>query len=235
VGPLRPHARPVQEPEYQQLVDLYFEESGFRALVRGLADGLGLQVLDVSLYGVVLEPTENSVFALKPSAYRSGNSADDRLLDGLVQVAIAVTIFPRARDLDESPDLARAPVTVEEVQTQIQIICDKLAEEARSEPDPEAADAEQGLIDAWRVYKRYTEAAETKDGRRSPRAVRSIILYNLERLHSYGCFMQVRDARGLAWQPTRKYQVQVQQLAATRIYYLVQQMLQRGASEEGMD
>ena len=48
---LRPLARPAQESEYRELVERYFDDGGFRVTVRELADGLGLQVLDVSEHG----------------------------------------------------------------------------------------------------------------------------------------------------------------------------------------
>lgn len=104
---LRPLARPAQEADYRDLVERYFDDGAFRTTVRELADGLGLHVLDVSEHGVVLAPHDDSIFALKPADFRGGSSkVDDRLLDGLAQVAIAATVFPRAGDLDEDPDIS---------------------------------------------------------------------------------------------------------------------------------
>ena len=61
---------------------------------------------------------DNSVFALKPSSFRSGQtSADDRLLDGLVQVAIVSAIYPKQRDLDEDTTDAKPPITVGDVES----------------------------------------------------------------------------------------------------------------------
>lgn len=90
---LRARERPAQAPEYQELVDRYLSRSDFRALVKELAQGLGLSILDISEYGMVLVPDVDSVFAFRPADFRATASTDDRLLDGLVQLAIATTIF----------------------------------------------------------------------------------------------------------------------------------------------
>ncbi|HCF62349.1 MAG TPA: hypothetical protein DFS52_30700 [Myxococcales bacterium] len=223
---LRPLARPAQEAEYRELVERYFDDGVLRNTVRELADGLGLHVLDVSEHGVVLAPMEDSIFALKPADFRPGSSkVDDRLLDGLAQVAIAATVFPRARDLDEDPDIVRSPVTVDEVETQLRQLCERLSEEARGAPDPSADDERRGLTEAWRVYMQRLDSMETRDSRKAMRATRRIIEYALDRLREFGCFTQVRQGSEVAWQPTRRYQVIVQQLAGTALFQLVRDAL----------
>lgn len=223
---LRPLARPAQEAEYRELVERYFDDAVFRTNVRELADGLGLHVLDVSEHGLVLAPQDDSIFALKPAEFRPGSSkADDRLLDGLAQIAIAATVFPRARDLDEDPDIVRAPVTVDEVEAQLRQLSERLSDEARSAPDPDAEDERRGLIEAWRVYMQRLDTMETRDLRKAMRATRRIIEYSLDRLREFGCFTQVRQGDETAWQPTRRYQVIVQQLAGTTLFQLVREAL----------
>lgn len=233
---LRPLARPAQEAEYQELVERYFDDSAFRTIVRELADGLGLHVLDVSEHGVVLAPMGDSIFALKPADFRPGSSkVDDRLLDGLAQVAIASTVFPRARDLHEDPDIVRAPVTVDEVDAQLRHLCERLSEEARSAPDPNAEDERRGLIEAWRVYMQRLDTMETRDSRKAMRATRRIIEYALDRLREFGCFTQVRQGAETAWQPTRRYQVMVQQLAGAAIFQLVREALEAPSPASSQD
>jgi hypothetical protein len=223
---LRPLARPAQEPEYRELVERYFDDGEFRTTMREVADGLGLHVLDVSEHGVVLAPQDESVFALRPADFRPGSSkVDDRLLDGLTQIAIAATVFPRARDLDEDPDIVRAPVTIDEVEALLRQLCERLAEEARGAPDPNADDEDRGLIEAWRVYMQRLETMETRDSRKATRATRRVIEYSLDRLRDFGCFTQVRQGTEAAWQPTRRYQVMVQQLAGTSLFQLVREAL----------
>jgi hypothetical protein len=227
---LRPLARPAQEAEYQELIKRYYDDAAFRSTVRELADGLGVHVLDVSEHGVVLAPQEESIFALKPADFRAGSSkVDDRLLDGLAQIAIASAVFPRARDLDEDPDIVRAPVTVDEVEAQLRRLCERLSQEARGAPDPNAADEHRGVIEAWRVYMQRLDTIETRDSRKATRATRRIIEYSLDRLHEFGCFTHVRHGSEPAWQPTRRYQVMVQQLAGTALFRLVREVLDAAA------
>ena len=136
----------------------------------------------------MLGPQDGSIFALRPADFHPGTSkADDRLLDGLAQLAIAATVFPRARDLDDDPDMVRPPVTVEEVEARLRQICERLSDESREAPDPAATDEVRGLVEAWRVYLRRLDTIETRDSRRAVRATRRIIEYSLERLREFGC------------------------------------------------
>lgn len=231
---LRPLMRPAQEAEYRELVDAYFDDSGFRDTVRSLADGLGLLVLDVSEHGMVLAPQDNSVFQLRPSEFRSTSSkAEDRLLDGLAQIAIAATVFPRARDLDEDPDITRSPITIDEVEAELRQLCERLADEARKQPDPPAANENAGLFEAWRIYLQRLESIETRDSRKAMRATRRIIEYSFERLREYGCFTQVRVGEESAWQPTRRYQILVQQLSSTALFQLVRTAIEPRPEGQG--
>jgi len=222
---LRPQARPAQEADYRRLIDRYLDEADFRALTRSVAEGLGLTVLDIGAHGLVLAPSMNSAFSLPASDFRSPSGyADDRLLDGLVQIAIATTVFPRARDLEDDPDLARSPVTVSEVSTQLKSLCAALSHANRDTPDPEASEEATGLYEAWRVYQRRLEGAS-----RSRRSTKRIIEHGLDQLRAHGCF--TRQAGVPGWRPTRRYQILVQDLAATRLYDEVQRVLAPCAGE----
>lgn len=224
---LRPRQRPGQEQEYAELVERYLTRPSFRSMVREVARGLGIDVLDAGSHGLVLGPTPDSVFALSPQAFRPAlTSAEDRLLDGLVQVAIATVVFPRARDLEEDPDLARPPVTIDEVEEQLRSLCTALQKATQEQPDP--LTTHEGLQEAWRVYQSRLDAMETADNRKAPRTTRRIIEYALERLRDHGCFTQGRDEKR-AWQPTRRYQVLVQELAATALFAEVRRALEAAA------
>ena len=216
---LQPRVRPIQNAEYLTLVREYMNRSEFRDVVAEMSDGLGLYVVDVSEYGMVLSPREESVFWMRASEFRQNNaSSDARLLDGLVQIAIAATIFPRAQDLEDSVDRPRPPVTIEEIDDGLRAICASLKAEF-AEEDPNMDDVRTGLYDAWRVYDNALSTRETKDGRQSRFATTRIIRFNLERLKEFGCFTETRTtSRKEAWQPTRRYNVLVQELAASRLF-----------------
>lgn len=229
---LRPRDRPAQEPEYLALVNRYLDDPGFKSMVHAVAAGLGLAVLDAGPHGVIVAAEgEDSPFALKPADFRPGSrTVDDRLLDGIVQIGIAATVFPRSRDLEDEATVARPPVTIDEVDDNLRALCERLAEAARGIPDPVADDDFAGLEEAWRLYQRRLSAAATRDNRQSEHATRRRIEVALERLAELGCF--VRQVRGEAaqYQPTWRYQVLVRDLAASRLFQSVRRRLETGGS-----
>lgn len=224
---LKPKSRPAQEQEYRELIDIYLDRSDFRELVRSVARGLGLIILSVDEHGIVLGPESGSIFALQPANFRSATSrtyTDDRLIDGLVVMAIAASIFPKARDLEESAAIVRPPSSVDEVEETLRQFCDRFAEEARGTPDPSLPDEEKGLIDAWRVYSKVLAAMETRDSRKAPRTTRRFIETAFERLREFGCFTKETRENQVFYQPTYKYQVLVKELAAAYAFQKVQQL-----------
>ena len=232
---LQPRMRPLQNAEYRELVREYMNRSEFRDVVAEMSDGLGLYVLNVSEHGIVLTPREGSVFWMRPSELRTGSSAttDRRLLDGIVQVTIAATVFPRARDLEDDVNRPRPPVTVDEIDDTLRAICASLKKEFAN-ADPDMDDVRTGIYDAWRVYDSTLAVRETKDGREASSTSTRIIKYNLEKLKEYGCFSETRYAGKDAWQPTRRYNVLVQDLAASRIYDEIMRIQAKFASDGGV-
>ena len=233
---LQPRMRPLQNAEYRELVREYMNRSEFRDVVAEMSDGLGLYVLNVSEHGIVLTPREGSVFWMRPSELRTGSSAttDRRLLDGIVQVTIAATVFPRARDLEDDVNRPRPPVTVDEIDDTLRAICASLKKEFAN-ADPDMDDVRTGIYDAWRVYDSTLAVRETKDGREASSTSTRIIKYNLEKLKEYGCFSETRYAGKDAWQPTRRYNVLVQDLAASRIYDEIMRIQAKFAADGGVD
>lgn len=226
---LRPSARPIQEPEYRQLIARYLDHSDFRTMVKEAATGLGLAVLDVGELGIVLAPIEDSVFATRPSDMLNRTRAEDRLLDGLVQVAIAATVFPRAQDIEETSVTARPPVTVDEIEERMRDLCRKLEEESQNRPDPTADEAVAGLYEAWRIYNKRSATRDTPDNRQAARATRRIIEVNLEALREWGCFTCSEQGGVMRYQSTWRYQVLVKELAATALHEKVRQVLEKAS------
>jgi hypothetical protein len=226
---LRPRSRPGQEPEYTELLKRFFDQSEFRNVVRETARGLGLLVLDATDNGIVLAPEADSAFALRPADFLRTSSADDRLVAGLVQIGIAAAVFPKGRDLDDDPAIARPPVTVDDVEDVIRRICQRLEEETRGAPDP-AVSEDGGLLEAWRVYQRRLASMETGDNRAAQRATRRNIESALERLRDHGCFVIISSGGQQVFQPTWRYQVLVRGLAASNAYEKVRHLLDGGSA-----
>lgn len=215
---LQPRLRPAQDDEYMDLVNAWIEDRAFRDVVEEVASGLGLHLLDVSTQGVVLAPATGSIFRMRFTEYRSASSSvDDRLLDGLVQMAIAATVFPRAEDLMDDLSAARPALRVEEVEDQLRTISDALSRQADGD-DPTVREERGQLMEAWRVYNDRISARELSGGGRPRRATTAIIEFALDRLREFGCFVRVDQEGQTLWQPTRRYNVMVQELAATRLF-----------------
>jgi hypothetical protein len=234
---LRPNARPIQEPEYHELVNLYLDHPSFQSALQQLTEGLGLRIVDVSERGLVLAPLPESVFAMTPSAFRvRSQTTDERLLDGLVEIGIAATVYPRPADLLEDASIARPPVSVDDVEQAIRQLCAGLLAATRGQPDPVAADIRRGLFEAWRVYESRPSTRETPDGRQGVGTTRRLIETHLEKLRELGCFTRITRESVAAYQPTWRYQVQVQQFAASELFQAVQDVLRTptaAAAEEG--
>jgi hypothetical protein len=219
-------AIPFNEPEYRELLDRYIDDSSFRNLVRRFADGLGLIVLESNDRGLFLGTQEGSVFAQTPSEFRGSRpSAEDRLLDGLVQVAIAATIYPRQQDLDENSLEAKRPVTVGEIDETLRVLCAEHKRRAAENPDRASDEIDQGLHEAWRVYESRPGIKMTAQGNLSPASMQSLIRRHMQFLMDHGCFVMSSQGDSELYRPTLRYQIQVKELAATKLYREIQCMM----------
>lgn len=216
---MRPKQLPARDVVYADLVRRYGEDSGFKQLTNAVAAGLGLLVLDVSAQaGAVLAATDESVFEIKMDSYARQSKIRERretekVLHGLVHLAVAALGFPRPDDLANDSYVGR--VTVEQVDGVVREACrilDERATQAEHNNDPlaEAPELEQ----AWRTYARRPAAAATKDGRLSAETTRGMVARALRFLVEQGFLVQINTEQGGTYRTTPRYQVQVRELAA---------------------
>lgn len=224
---LQVKAVPFNYEEYRQLIDRYIDQPNFRSLVRQICGGLGLRVLEVNHRGLFLGTEDESVFALKPSDFRgsSGSSAEERLMDGLVQVAIAATIYPRQQDLDEHSIEAKPPTSVSEVDETLRTLCSEYKRRTADDPDVDREAIDRGLQEAWRVYESRPGVKTTQAGKLSPNSTQGLIRRHLQQLVEHGCFVAALQGSVELYRPTLRYQIQVKELAATRLYRYLQRLL----------
>lgn len=228
---LRAKAIPFNESEYRELMDRYIDQPSFRATVRQFADGLGLIILDANDRGLFLGTQDESVFALKPSEFRGGRgSAEERLLDGLVQLAIAATIYPRQQDLDEDSITAKPPITCQEVDETLRNMCAEYKRRAANQPDIVRDNIDQGLQEAWRVYERRPGVRTTKQGNISQSSTQGLIRKHLQQLAAHGCFITIEQGETEMFRPTLRYQIQVRELAASKLYMQIRGKMDGSAS-----
>lgn len=226
---LQPRAHPVTKAEYQQLLDRYRDHVPFREYVQAICTGLGIEISAVGPMGMVLTPADESIFAMTSTAYRRSGSAEDRLIDGLILVAIIATMYPRAQDLEEDLQIARPPITVEEVEKTLRTLCEQLEAASRQQPDPAVQDLSAGLDEAWRAYRDRVATKTTSNGRASVGTTLQMINRAFEMLERQACVtISVRDGKK-GYRPTWKYQVMVQQASVARLASAVRKLI---ASEE---
>jgi len=193
---------------------------------------LGLVILAVNDRGLFLGAEEHSVFAQRPSDFRGGRAtADDRLLDGLVQVAIAATIYPRQQDLDEDALEAKPPITCHEVDGMLRRICAEYKQRVADSPDAASDDLARGFQEAWRVYEARPAARTTSQGNLAQNSTQGLIRKHLQQLVDQGCFLVSGQEPQESFRPTLRYQIQVKQLAATALYRQLQALLEGHPAE----
>ena len=224
---LRVKAIPFNEEEYRELIDRFIDQPSFRALVRQFAAGLRLTVLEANHRGLFLGTQDDSVFGQKPSDFRgsSSSSAEDRLMDGLVQIAIAATIYPRQQDLDEDSIEAKPPISASEVDEILRTLCAENKRRAVDDPYAQSDEIDRGLQEAWRVYESRPGVKTTQKGNLSPNSTQALIRRHLQQLVEHGCFAVSKQGTTELYRPTLRYQIQVKELAATKLYRQLQLLL----------
>lgn len=221
---LRPTAFPGNEPEYAEALRRYLDDGEFREAFVYFALGLGLEVVEAAEAGLVLAPSSGSLFRVKMAEYRSSTGADDRLIEGFIHVGIAATVFPTAESLEEATTRRRPAIRVDEVEETLRRVCERLAAEAKDEPDPTREEVEAGLIAAWRVYDR--RVAKDSGRRRVGVATEGLIEKTLETLTDAGMFVQRTQQGKTVYQPTFRYQAQIAEFSANAAYRMICHLLQ---------
>lgn len=94
-------ARPVDGSDYRRLLDRYRTDLRFADVVDTVAEGLGLDVLGTPRSGLVLAPHPTGPFATRLADLRVGGT-HDRLVAGLVLLALAAYAYPNDVDLDDT-------------------------------------------------------------------------------------------------------------------------------------
>jgi hypothetical protein len=201
--------RPSQSTDYRALIERYRNEPIVERVVREVARGLGLRVLDVSDYGLVLAADPDSPFNLTVADYRTGLSTEERLLHGLCQVGLAAYLYPRPEDLESEAEVRQ--VCVRDLDAFLRDACGRVAAEtAAADPPTDQPELEQ----ACRIYLRWPATKETADGRRAAKTTQGVIAQALERLADHGLLRRAGDDGGGTYQALRRYRVHVREVAS---------------------
>ncbi|MFF0295173.1 hypothetical protein ACFYST_18115 [Kitasatospora sp. NPDC004614] len=219
---LRPRYHPSQDADYQALVTRHQENQDFQLLTSRIAAGFGLRVVRVSAAtGVVLASTEGSVFEIRMEDYSRSAAVDkpgEKVLHGIVHLAVAALVFPRPADLADDNYVGR--VTARVVDQTVREICRKLKSRAEQVEHSLDTPADAPELDrAWRAYSRRPEVSTTKDNRAAPNSTTSIISRALRFLTEQGLLVELGDVDGeTVYRSTPRYNVQIRELASTTAF-----------------
>ena len=153
---MRPKQLPARDAVYAELVARYGQDDDFNAAVQAVAAGLGLVVLAVGRQtGIVLAAQEDSVFEIKMDEYAKraafgGRRGAEKVIHGVIHMAVAALGFPRPDDLANDTYVGR--VSVEQVDAMVREACRVLEERARAaDANDDPLEDAPALERAWRA------------------------------------------------------------------------------------
>lgn len=215
---LLPRLLPADDAEYLELVREFLSNAQFQDVAHAFALGLGLRVLNVSTQsGLVLGTTAESPFQLHREDYHSRMSASDRIVQGLIHLAIGAWCFPRAEDLREADDVLPARMTVEQLVEYLHTLCEEL--KAREERNVAVPSAEVRM--AWQHILALGKYADSADGRGSFATLAGKVRYALNFLADHGFLRREGGDVRPAWLARPAFRIHVRELAGHEAFSIV--------------
>lgn len=166
----QPRLRPYNDVRYAELLDRYRTDEAFRDITDAIADGFGLVLVAAhDTEGLMPVPTADSIFAMRLGDLNL--SVEDRMLHGLVHIAIAARVYPTPADLD-SEDVRRTSVA--DVDRFIRQVCQALRTDST---DSTGLDLGRDLDAAWRRYDAMPPVKLSDSSRRKPQLTKTCSQY----------------------------------------------------------
>ncbi|MFB6987920.1 hypothetical protein ACFC0C_16515 [Streptomyces sp. NPDC056178] len=207
----QPRRKPLGDADYHDLVERYRSSPAFRELVDAIAEGMSLNVITAhSEEGLRVSAVTGGLFAFKladlPAKMRDPK---DRLVYGLIHVAIAAHAYPTAADLEEET-IKR--VSVKEIDAFVRHLIHRLREEAEDDAGllPAAAAAQA----AWNAYDALSPHRLTKTGQLAASSSLGRIKAVLDWLVGQGYAQQARALGPLEYRLLNSFRLQVAGAAA---------------------
>ncbi|WP_338676725.1 hypothetical protein V1460_29980 [Streptomyces sp. SCSIO 30461] len=161
----QPRRKPLGDADYHDLVERYRTTPGFREVVDAIAEGMTLHVITGhSQEGLRVSAATGGLFAFKLSDLPAKmRDPKDRLVYGLIHVAIAAHAYPTPGDLEEE-SIKR--VSVQEIDAFVRHLIQRLKED--TEDDAGLLPALKATQAAWNAYDALPSHRLTPKGRLSP-------------------------------------------------------------------
>jgi hypothetical protein len=223
-----PHETPFQNKRYSTLMSQLYTSNTFKLIFENIVQGLEIHILAYSPHGVFVAGRERGPFAFKMDDYKSGMRVEERVVHGLLMLAIAAYCFPTVEVLDQDDDILRPRFSVGKVAEFIQGIC-KVCK-ANDPGDPEQGIAELQL--AWQTILMLPLTMSTSQGKMAISSLAGKLQYALDRLVDNGLMRFLSEDDLGTYQPAPAYRIQVKQMAGHQMLKLVQSIHQAATAAE---
>jgi hypothetical protein len=214
---------PLTAKDYSELLQRYDDDTVMRTIADSVCDGLGLRIVYVGKHGVVLTPTEVSPFRFTAENYRSGMSSEERVLQGLIQVAVAAYSFPRAETLGQDDDVQPALITPQKLAEYLREFAE--AEQRSLASTPDHIESEERKL--WREVLVQALTKETSGKRESPKSLTGMCRYALEFLVKQG-LMRLADEKKAIYQGTSTFRIRLKYHAGHALLEQMRQVIANG-------
>jgi hypothetical protein len=224
---LRPRVLPTDDADYVELIREFMGDASAMQMLERIVRGLRLRVLEVNIRsGLVLGTSNESPFELHRDDYHARMSASDRIVQGLIHLAIAAWCYPRAEDLGEADDVLPARLTVEGLVTYVHGLCEEL--KGREEKNIALPSAE--LRTSWQHILALGKYADSADGRLSFATLAGKVRYALNFLTNHGLLKRDAISGRESWLARPAFRIHVRELAGHEAFAIVSDAAQEAVN-----
>jgi hypothetical protein len=215
---LQPKLVPHVDNEYRNLLNLYESSPPFRTMVEAVAEGLELEVLDISPDGAFfVASSRESRFALRLADIRTGMPPDEKARVVLIHTAIAAMFFPTADRLnDDSFD--PPPVLETDTLNVLKQVCRNFQRLS----DSGSVTLQKELEPGW---KSVLEMPETRPdaGRKVRNTLEGSISFVFRDLQDHGFVRLDSDEPSPRWTPTKRYAAHLRRKSVSALFGIARQ------------
>lgn len=213
---------PKLDLEYRDLLATFRAEPDFQKLCSEIANGLELQILDVTERGIVIAPSNpNSRFAYGLSDIKTGMSDPEKCALVLAHVAIAAVFFPTTEALDNE-EFVPAPQSIAKFRDALYQLAKHL--ESATITDEFAL---EHLRPGWDMIARSTMGIPGKS-RASVASIEGIVKLAVNSLRQGGLLkdhLGSEDEVHKTYTPTFRFRTQLRDFALGNLYELVREKI----------
>ena len=227
----QPRVRPLADKSYHELLDRYRSSSEFRELVDAIADGLTLLIVAAHPEeGIVAHPHPDGIFTYRLVDYQKGIKPTERMLVGLIHIAIAARAYPTPTDLEEET-IKR--VSVAEVDAFIRHLISELRREGEDEAGLTSTNAE--FDQAWQAYDRMTSRRIKGRNGLSPTCTHYWIGSVLDWLVTQGLAQRATEFGSGHYRLLHRFRLQVAEAAGQVVYDKLADLRRRQMAAQAID